>query len=99
MELANNTEKAVWHVPGAAFFVWQYWDDAWILYDSRSCHTQVLNEFAREALACLEDAPLSVDGLYQEFAQLLEKSPSDTLRGELVNIIEDFDRKGLISPL
>lgn len=97
--LTTTEQKAVWDVPGAAFFSWQHRDDAWILYDSRSGHTQALNDFAREALACLEDEPLSLEGLCGEFAKFLEIPPSDSLREDLQEVIVDFDRKGLISPL
>lgn len=99
MEAANLTDKALWHVPGASSFLWRHFEDVWVVYDRRSGYTQVLNEFAREVLACLEERSLSFSALCDEFSSFLETPLTDVLREQLRDVLEDFDRKGLISPL
>ncbi len=65
--MADNSHKiifdstAVYRIPSAAGFVWSEWDDANIVYDPRSGHTQVLNDFARELFALYEDGPKNLN--------------------------------------
>ena len=42
-------------------FVWQEWDDIYIVYQPSSAETHVFNETTALILKCLEHGPLSAD--------------------------------------
>lgn len=92
-------KSAVYHVPNAAGFLWSEWEDASIVYDPRSGHTQVLNEFARELLALLEDGPKSTFELYIEFEKIIEADLDQFTKDKIIETVKGFDTMGLIEPL
>lgn len=94
---ADNT--LVYHVPNQAELVWSEWEDASIVYDPRSGHTQVLNEFARELLALYEDGPKTLDQLFDEFEGILESSLDDVTKNSIIETVAGFDTMGLIEPV
>jgi len=92
-------EKAVYGVPDAANFLWSGWEDARIVYDTRSGHTQVLNDFARELLSLYEDGPKSLIELLDEFAKIIEAELDEPLKIKIVETLNEFDTMGLIQPV
>ncbi len=92
-------KSAVYRVPSAAGFFWSEWDDASIVYDPRSGHTQVLNDFARELLALYEDGPKNLSALFFEFEKIIESQLDDTTKEQIVETVAGFDNMGLIEPL
>ncbi len=103
--MAENTQDfifdstAVYRIPSAAGFIWSEWDDANIVYDPRSGHTQVLNDFARELLALYEDGPKNLNSLYFEFEKILEKKLDQTTKNQILETVNGFDAMGLIEPV
>ena len=73
------SEKAVYRVMDTACFLWKNMDDAHIIYDKRSGHSQALNNFAREIFAILEDGPCSSADIISELAEILERPLDDEL--------------------
>ena len=94
----NSTinQSAVFQIPDAAEFLWTGWEDSNILYDLRSGHTQMLNDFAREILALIEDQPRSINDLSVEFGQILEIEVDQELENKIVATISEFDNMGII---
>ena len=95
--IADNS--LVYHVPNQAELVWSEWEDASIVYDPRSGHTQVLNEFARELLALFEDGPKTFDQIFDEFEGILESPLDDVTKNNIVETVVGFDTMGLIEPV
>lgn len=95
----TNIKLDVFHVPNAAGFLWSEWEDASIVYDPRSGHTQVLNEFARELLALLEDGPKTTSDLCVEFEKIIETSLDPFTKGKIIETVNGFDTMGLIEPV
>ncbi len=96
----NFTNDAmVYCVPNRADFIWSEWEDASIVYDPRSGHTQVLNEFARELFALYEDGPKTLDQLFDEFEEILESPLDDVTRKNIIETVAGFDTMGLIEPV
>ena len=86
-------------VPDTANFLWSGWEDARIVYDRRSGHTQVLNDFARELLALYEDGPKTLADLFDEFAKIVETDLDEPLKIKIVETLNEFDTMGLIEPV
>ena len=94
---ADNT--LIYHVPNQADLVWSEWEDASIVYDPRSGHTQVLNDFARELLALFEDGPKTLETLFNEFEEILEHPLDGETKNSIVETVTNFDTMGLIEPV
>ncbi len=92
-------QTAVFRIPNAADFLWSGWEDSSILYDRRSGHTQVFNEFAREIFALYQDGPKSIDDLSSDFEKLTEKKLDQALKNKIVETVAEFDNMGLIEPV
>ena len=90
---------AVFRVPNAAGLLWSEWDDACIVYDPRSGHTQVLNDFARELLALYEDGPKNLNALLVEFEKIIEAPLDEATKTQIVDTVSGFDKMGLIEAL
>ncbi len=102
MENSKDTsfdQTAVFRVPSTADFIWSGWDDANIVYDTRSGHTQVLNDFARELLALYEDGPKNLNVLFHEFEKIIEGKLDEQTKTQIIDTVSGFDAMGLIEPL
>ena len=91
--------STVYFVPGKDSQIWSEWDDAAVVYDVRSGHTQVLNDFARELLALFEDGPKNLNALIFEFEKIIEKPVDDNTKQQIIDTVSNFDKMGLIEPL
>tara|TARA_R110002072_G_scaffold31000_7_gene96185 strand:- start:862 stop:1206 length:345 start_codon:yes stop_codon:yes gene_type:complete len=89
---------AVFKIPDTADFLWRSMDDAHVIYDARSGHSQVLNDFAREILALIEDEPRDLEGLFKELEHILEISLEADLKEQVLTTLVAFDKMGLIEP-
>ncbi|PCJ38545.1 MAG: hypothetical protein COA81_12865 [Alphaproteobacteria bacterium] len=90
---------AVFHIVDTACFLWETMDDAYVIYDKRSGHSQVLNDFAREIFALFEDGPCSLPDLLIAFEEILERPVEDELKQQIRQTIVIFDSMGLIEPI
>lgn len=98
-ENAHLYKTAVFKIPDAAAFIWRSMDDAHVIYDGRSGHSQVLNDFAREILALIEDAPCDVAQIYRELESILGRSLDEILQNQVLETLSEFDKMGLIEPV
>jgi len=93
----DNT--AVFCSPNSADLIWSEWEDASIVYDPRSGHTQVLNEFSRELFALYEDGPKNLSQLFFEFEKIIETKLDDQTKANIIEAVSGFDTMGLIEPV
>ena len=92
-------DNIVYCVPDKNNFLWSEWEDASIVYDKRSGHTQVLNEFAREILALFEDGPKKVDDVCDELEEIMSAALDQESLAVIEKTIVGFDEMGLIEPV
>ncbi len=95
----NNINEAVFRIPDTAFFLWHKLDDVHIVYDKRSGHSQVLNDFAKEIFDIIEQNPGTIHGIIDEFSIVLEDDFDEALKSEIHKTIAEFDQMGLIEPV
>lgn len=98
-DVSDLDKLAVFRIADTASFLWESMDDAHIIYDTRSGHSQALNDFAREIFAILEDQPSSLADILHELELLLESPPDDALKQQVHKTILEFDNMGLIEPV
>ncbi|MFC7049367.1 HPr-rel-A system PqqD family peptide chaperone [Emcibacter nanhaiensis] len=91
-------ETAVFRVGDTAGFLWKNWDDAYVIFDPRSGHTQAMNIFAREILAIIEEKPSTLDQVCNELERVMEEKISEDIRLNIRQTMAEFDKMGLIEP-
>jgi len=89
---------AVFKVANTANFLWKNLDDAHIIYDIRSGHSQALNDFAREIFAIIEESPCQLSDIIDELQTILERPLEPELLQQVRQTVIEFDRMGLIEP-
>ncbi len=90
---------AVFKVSDTACFLWKHMDDAHIIYDTRSGHSQAMNDFAREIFDIIADKPCRLSDIIVELQNILEQPLVDRLRQQVQKTIVEFDKMGLIEPM
>ncbi|VAX06372.1 hypothetical protein MNBD_ALPHA03-153 [hydrothermal vent metagenome] len=95
----NFLSTAVFKIPNAAGFLWEHMDDAHIIYDTRSGHSQALNDFAREIFDIIEDKPRSLPEILVALELILERPIEDDLKQQILKTVTEFDKMGLIEPV
>lgn len=98
-EVYNVIDKAVFEVADTAYLLWKHMDDAYIVYDQRSGHSQVMNDFAREIFAIMEEKPCHLGDIMTELHKILDHSLDDELQQKIRQTIIEFDKMGLIMPM
>lgn len=95
----NSLSTAVFKITNAAGFLWEHMDDAHIIYDKRSGHSQALNDFAREIFDIIEDKPSSLPEILAALELILERPIEDDLKQQILQTVAEFDKMGLIEPV
>lgn len=98
-DLTGLVDAAVFRVADTARFLWQQLDDAHIIYDTRSGHSQALNDFAWEIFAIIEDKPCRLSDIQAEVERILEQPLTDDLKRQVRMTVAEFDKMGLIEPV
>lgn len=97
--MSDQIFNITFSVPDSNNFLWSDWEDASVVYDKRSGHTQVLNEFAREILALFEDGPKKFDDICFELEEIMDNDLDDESMALIIQTIDGFDTMGLIEPV
>ena len=95
----NFINTAVFKVTNTAYFLWKNMDDAHIIYDKRSGHSQALNDFAREIFDIIDDKPCGLSAIEDELEKVLERPLGDELKKMVEKTVAEFDKMGLIEPV
>lgn len=82
-------------IPGFSLH-WQSWDDEFVVYNSGSGDTHLLDPVAAEALQSLQKRPANLSELARNLAESLEIKPDDKLLTYLERLLSDFHRLGLV---
>lgn len=98
-DLTNLVDTAVFKIADTACFLWKYSDDAHIIYDKRSGHSQALNTFACEIFDIIEDHPCGLSDIVVAVQKVLESPLTDDLRQQVKMTVAAFDKMGLIEPV
>lgn len=95
----EQIKTVTFNVPDSNNYLWSEWEDASVVYDKRSGHTQVLNEFAREILALFEDGPKKFDDICFELEEIMGNDLDEESLALIIQTINGFDTMGLIEPV
>lgn len=98
-DLNDLIDRAVFKVTDTACFLWKHMDDAHVIYDKRSGHSQAMNDFAREIFDIIADKPCRLSDVMAELEIFLEQPLSEELTQQVRNTIIEFDKMGLIEPM
>jgi len=85
-----------WKVPSGFSLHWQSWDDEFVVYNSGSGDTHLLDVVAAEALQSLERESANLLELARKVAASLEIKLDDKLSAYLERLVPDFHRLGLV---
>ncbi|PCI46161.1 MAG: hypothetical protein COB49_09010 [Alphaproteobacteria bacterium] len=99
LDFNNLVNTAVFKVVDTACFLWKNMDDAHIIYDKRSGHSQVMNDFAREVFDIIADKPCRLSDIMTEVQKILEQILTDELKLQVRKTVMEFDKMGLIEPV
>lgn len=99
IHLNDFINTAVFRVTDTACFLWQHMDDAHIIYDERSGHSQALNDFAYEILDIIGEKPCRLSDILATLARILERPLEEELTQQVFQTVAEFDKMGLIEPV
>jgi PqqD family protein of HPr-rel-A system len=85
-----------WRAASGSSLHWHSWDDEFIVYDSGSGQTHLLDPIAAETLKILEAVYASDDELFQLVAESLRIKPNGELASYLEKLLPKLERLGLI---
>jgi PqqD family protein of HPr-rel-A system len=94
--MRNPGEAPAWKVLQGATLLWRQWDGEYIVYNSASGDTHLLNPIAAAALRCLEQSPADVVHLTEWVVSEQGLEPEPELRQHLEKLLTQFEELGLI---
>lgn len=86
---------AVWSIPAKSRLLWERFDNGCLIFCHSSGTTHLLADPAPDILQELQLAPATVDVLLERLG-LGTESPA--VKGQILTILQDLDRLGLIRP-
>lgn len=88
-----------WRAESHGRFLRRFWDDEWVVFDTASGDTHLLNLIAGESLGLLEQEALSAHGLAERLFVLLEIPVDQEFTATAAKLLSDFHELGLIEPV
>ena len=85
-----------WRAPSGSLLRWRSWDDEFIVYDSGSGQTHLLDPIAAETLKILEGVSASAHELFQLVAESLQIKPNGELTSYLEKLLPKLERLRLV---
>jgi PqqD family protein of HPr-rel-A system len=86
-----------WRVAAASDLHWRHWDDEFVVFNTASGQTHLLNPLGATALRLLE-TPLSVESLCEHLAEVHSIEIDAELQRAVYELVQEMDRIGLIDP-
>jgi PqqD family protein of HPr-rel-A system len=77
---------------------WRVWDGEYVVFDSLSGDTHLLNQVAATALQLLGDTPASADELAHHVARRLGRELEPESVGQFHELLRQLDDLGLVEP-
>ena len=94
--ISAENVRSICRVPSGFGLYWQSWDDEFVVYNSGSGDTHLLDPVAAEALQILEREPANLTELAGNVSASLEIELDSELSGYLERVLSYFHRLGLI---
>lgn len=91
-----STESTPWKVPSGFELHWRTWDDEFVVYNTGSGDTHLLDPVAAHVLQVLEREPLSLTLLTGRVAASFELEQDIQLSSYLERLLSLFERLGLV---
>lgn len=88
-----------WQINEHCELHWRSWEEEFIVFDSRSGDTHLLNLVAARVLKKLERGPANSADLAEHIAVFFEIELNQGFESTLKRLLDDFYSKGLIEPI
>jgi PqqD family protein of HPr-rel-A system len=98
MPRASSNFGARWRTPRVALH-WKLLEDQYVVYNSGSGHTHVLDPVAALVIQQLTERCLETTELVQRIGTLLGLEPTEEFSTELHQTLSELDKLGLVEPL
>ncbi|MFQ5783567.1 MAG: HPr-rel-A system PqqD family peptide chaperone [Alphaproteobacteria bacterium] len=92
------SERARWRLPEGVRLVWRAWDDEFVVFNTLSGQTHLLDGVSAAILDALERGPATVDELSRRLAERFDLAIDEALRSRITTICGRFDNLGLADP-
>ena len=93
----KETSLEVWRVPEGAHYLWQEWNDEFIVFNNLSSHSHLLDAFSAQVLKALEPHPRDIESLARGLGERFDLE-TENLESRVALIVERFDALGLVEP-
>jgi PqqD family protein of HPr-rel-A system len=94
----DTPSSTVWQVSEGCQFVWQLWDDEYVVFDHGSGSTHFIDLIAGEALQTLVQSPSDVSGLTHSMASRMGIEADSALEQRIRDTLDRFREAGLVEP-
>ena len=85
-----------WRLISDSALYFRFWDDEFVVYNSRSGDTHLLGSTAAQILLKLQQSPLSVAALAESMASVLHTEMNEELVSQIDHILADLNMLALI---
>lgn len=92
----TSNKSAKWKVNPEFPLQWQVWDDEFVVYNTGSGDTHLLDTLAAEVLQSLEREPADLSELIDRVVASLKIEPDSKFSDYLEQLLYDFHKLGLI---
>lgn len=92
----TSTKVARWKVNSGFPLQWQVWDDEFVVYNTGSGDTHMLDTLAAEVLQSLEKKTADLSELAGRVAASIEIEPDSKFSDYLEQLLSDLHKLGLI---
>jgi PqqD family protein of HPr-rel-A system len=99
MSRASSSSGARWQTPSCITLHWKRLEEHYIVYNSGSGHTHVLDPVAVLVIQQLAERCLETTELVQQVAGLLGLETTEEFSNELRQALSELDKLGLVEPL
>jgi PqqD family protein of HPr-rel-A system len=86
----------MWRITKSCQLLWRKYDEEYLVFNSGSGHTHLLDVIGRGVLRCLEEHPLSSQELALEMAEGLEPGSAPVITEQMEELLAKFQDLGLI---
>jgi len=96
--VSNNSGDRKWRVPSEVELLWHRWGDQYVVFNSASGDTHLLDGASREGLLCLQERALDQSELSRHLAARLELAADEQVQRYAARLLERLAKLGLIEP-
>ena len=86
----------MWRITKGCQLLWRRWDEEYIVYNSGSGHTHLLDGFGAGLLRCLEEHPSNSQQLATEMGEELEPDKTPAVTNIIEALLTRFQDLGLV---